>query len=340
MSCTEVHRGHGEHACIASFSVLTHACTATVVCAYALSLVRIACGLQGAANVRCSQCQHLTPVAASPAAAPQPAQPARAQLQCSGCNIMLMYPRGAANVQCAVCGVVNSAQQVCGTPLQRLLLPPRCCTDAGAVALHRQSVHNSRTGALAVGGLFNRSRAAVLQANRVAHLQCQGCRTWLMYAYGARSVRCAVCEAITRTEGPAQPSVGAGPQPRPAAAPTSAAGPSGGAGGGAGPARPPAVSAAPELPAVVVQNPPTLDDDGNEVRWLRYMQEAACRCVAARRALRWSWGCGCKCSARPIVAAADWEVAHAGERRHAGLQGQRKERGVRRKPLPLMSGVR
>jgi hypothetical protein len=25
---------------------------------------------------------------------------------------MLMYPRGAANVQCAVCGVVNSAQQV------------------------------------------------------------------------------------------------------------------------------------------------------------------------------------------------------------------------------------
>jgi LSD1 subclass zinc finger protein len=61
--------------------------------------------------VRCSQCQHITPVAA-----PQPqshvAAPSRAQLQCAGCQIMLMYPRGAANVQCAVCGVVNSAQQV------------------------------------------------------------------------------------------------------------------------------------------------------------------------------------------------------------------------------------
>jgi hypothetical protein len=33
---------------------------------------------------------------------------------------MLMYPRGAANVQCAVCGVVSSAAQVwhvCAAPL-------------------------------------------------------------------------------------------------------------------------------------------------------------------------------------------------------------------------------
>ena len=120
-----------------------------------------------------------------------------------------------------------------------------------------------------------------VQANRVAHLQCQGCRTWLMYAHGARSVRCAVCEAITRTApdapAPAQPSGGAGPHPRPAAPPTSAAGPAGGEGGGdAGPAQ---AAAAPELPAVVVQNPPTLDDDGNEVR------------AAAARAGRPAWHC-------------------------------------------------
>ena len=71
--------------------------------------------VQGAANVRCSQCQHVTPVAPNnQAAAPrQAAQPPRAQLQCAGCQIMLMYPRGAANVQCAVCGVVSSAAQVC-----------------------------------------------------------------------------------------------------------------------------------------------------------------------------------------------------------------------------------
>jgi LSD1 subclass zinc finger protein len=84
--------------------------------------------LQGAANVRCSQCQHVTPVTSAPATAPptstpptsapsgasiqQQAQAPRAQLQCAGCQIMLMYPRGAANVQCAVCGVVSSAAQV------------------------------------------------------------------------------------------------------------------------------------------------------------------------------------------------------------------------------------
>lgn len=69
------------------------------------SLLRV----QGASNVRCSQCSHITPIAGM-----QPSQAAhtRAQLQCSGCQIMLMYPRGSNNVQCAVCGVVNSAQQV------------------------------------------------------------------------------------------------------------------------------------------------------------------------------------------------------------------------------------
>jgi LSD1 subclass zinc finger protein len=93
--------------------------------------------------------------------------------------------------------------------------------------------------------------ATTVQANRVAHLQCQGCRTWLMYAYGARSVKCAICESITRTDGGQQqantsgmagPSATAQPQLTvPVSAPT------------------------PEMPAVVVQNPPTVDEDGNEV---------------------------------------------------------------------------
>lgn len=75
----------------------------------------------------------------------------------------------------------------------------------------------------------------------MAHLQCTGCRTWLMYAYGARSVKCAICDAITRTSPDSQ-----------------AAGAS-----GAGEAGPPA----PDPSCVVqVENPATLDDDGNEVR--------------------------------------------------------------------------
>lgn len=100
--------------------------------------------VQGAANVRCSQCQYVTPVAAQPPTAPASAAPPvsgppsgpsqeqqqqgqapRAQLQCAGCQIMLMYPRGAANVQCAVCGVVSSAAQVCAS--FNFLLMSGCC---------------------------------------------------------------------------------------------------------------------------------------------------------------------------------------------------------------------
>ena len=120
--------------------------------------------MQGAANVRCSQCQHITPVAAAAPAMRPPAGPSmppmtqqlpsaqRAQLQCAGCQVMLMYPRGANNVQCAVCGVVSSAAQarllpmLCGESkvLGRVVwkvvpqhpLPPltRCCAALLVIA--------------------------------------------------------------------------------------------------------------------------------------------------------------------------------------------------------------
>jgi LSD1 subclass zinc finger protein len=132
---------------------------------------------------------------------------------------------------------------------------------------------------LKLSGLeFVSTRAtAAVQANHVAHLQCQGCRTWLMYAHGARSVCCAICEAITRTapDGP-MPAAASAMQPLPhggagARVPPLAQislGPSGNGAspgshaGGAGTA---AAASQPEMPAVVVQNPPSVDDQGNEV---------------------------------------------------------------------------
>jgi LSD1 subclass zinc finger protein len=83
------------------------------------------------------------------------------------------------------------------------------------------------------------------QANHVAHLQCDGCRTWLMYAYGARSVKCAICNTVSHTT-PA--SDGAHD------APTSTA-----------PAAEQQLPSAGDVPTVVV-NPSTVDEDGNEVR--------------------------------------------------------------------------
>ncbi|GJN12382.1 hypothetical protein PR202_ga30655 [Eleusine coracana subsp. coracana] len=34
-------------------------------------------------------------------------------------------------------------------------------------------------------------------ANQVAHVNCGNCRMLLMYQYGARSVKCAVCNFVT-----------------------------------------------------------------------------------------------------------------------------------------------
>ncbi|XP_057476984.1 protein LSD1-like [Actinidia eriantha] len=40
-----------------------------------------------------------------------------------------------------------------------------------------------------------------LEANQVAHVNCGNCRMLLMYQYGARSVKCAVCNFVTSVGG-------------------------------------------------------------------------------------------------------------------------------------------
>lgn len=108
------------------------------------------------------------------------------------------------------------------------------------------------------------------QSNQLGHLVCGGCQITLMYAYGAQSVKCAVCNHVTPTQrgggvtsqGPAltqqpfhqqqqqnqqqQPYM----QQRPMQSPI-------GSGQGANPGQP--------TQLVLVENPPTIDDAGNEV---------------------------------------------------------------------------
>jgi LSD1 subclass zinc finger protein len=51
-----------------------------------------------------------------------------AQLVCSSpaCRVVLMYPRGASQVQCSICGTVNCAMAV-GTPVfSSVVLGCRC----------------------------------------------------------------------------------------------------------------------------------------------------------------------------------------------------------------------
>ena len=191
---------------------------------------------QGAHNVRCARCSHITTV---PSAAPPPPAPSNdmAQLACTNphCRCQLMYPRGALQVQCSLCGTLNDAQQ----------------------------------------------------ANQLGHVVCGGCQITLMYAFGAQSVKCAVCNHVT----PAAPQQHSRPPPQyqqqqyqqppqyhhhhqqQQQQPTGFNAPQqqqhGGAGAGAGPAASVGASSADgakPVHAVLVENPPSLDESGNEVQ--------------------------------------------------------------------------
>ncbi|KAI8472056.1 MAG: hypothetical protein J3K34DRAFT_392560 [Monoraphidium minutum] len=148
---------------------------------------------QGASNVRCSRCGHIT--AAPPAPPPDPNQ---AQTVCNGCRVLLAFPRGAQSVQCSLCHTVT-------------------------------------------------------QVPVYGHVHCGGCSIMLMYPLGAQSVKCSVCHHVTGVSqhAPWQGLGGGG-----------AGG--GGNGGGGAPQRqqqPPK----PPTQTVVVEQPPSVDEAGNEV---------------------------------------------------------------------------
>lgn len=42
-----------------------------------------------------------------------------------------------------------------------------------------------------------KNEMCIVTANQVAHVNCGNCRMLLMYQYGARSVKCAVCNFVT-----------------------------------------------------------------------------------------------------------------------------------------------
>lgn len=74
-----------------------------------------------------------------------------------------------------------------------------------------------------------------MQANQIAHINCGGCGVTLMYAYGAQSVKCAMCNVVTQVQ---HALAGGGHQPPPAPQRTQ---------------------------TVVVENPPSLDENGKQV---------------------------------------------------------------------------
>lgn len=108
------------------------------------------------------------------------------QLVCSGCRSILLYPRGATNVCCALCNTITSvpppgmemAQLICGG-CRTLLMYSRGATSVRCSCCH----------------IVNLAPAS----NQMAHVSCGNCRTTLMYPSGAPSVKCIVCQYVTTT---------------------------------------------------------------------------------------------------------------------------------------------
>ncbi|CAJ1938256.1 unnamed protein product [Sphenostylis stenocarpa] len=108
----------------------------------------------------------------------------QSQLVCNGCRSLLLYPRGATNVCCALCNTITSvpppgmemSQLYCGG-CRTLLMYTRGATSVRCSCCHTVNL--------------------VPASNQVAHVHCGNCRTTLMYPYGAPSVKCALCHYIT-----------------------------------------------------------------------------------------------------------------------------------------------
>ncbi|XP_057812193.1 protein LSD1-like isoform X4 [Salvia miltiorrhiza] len=82
----------------------------------------------------------------------------RSKIFCAGCRTVLLYPRGATNVCCAICNMITPA------PPGASAAPPPAPPPA---------------------------------PSNVAHVNCGNCHTMLMYPAGAPSVKCAICHFIT-----------------------------------------------------------------------------------------------------------------------------------------------
>lgn len=151
---------------------------------------------------------------------------------CSGCRNVLVYPRGATNVCCAICNTITSVPP----PVDMAQL---VCGGCRTLLMYARGASSVRC-----------SCCQTINLASPAHVNCGQCHTTLMYPYGAPSVKCAVCHYVTnvgmnnmRVPIPVQRTNGAMPAPH---LPSSSAPQSHGQ-------------------TVVVENPMTVDESGKLV---------------------------------------------------------------------------
>ncbi|KAG8635757.1 protein LSD1 isoform X2 [Manihot esculenta] len=159
----------------------------------------------------------------------------QSQLQCSGCRNILLYPRGATNVCCALCNTITFAPPPLGVEMAHLV-----CLGCRTLLMYSR-------GATSVRCSCCHTTNPAPASSQVAHINCGNCRTTLMYPYGAPSVKCAICQYVTN--------MGNVRVPLPANRPNGAA------------AMIPSTSTSPhsQTQTVVVENPMSVDESGKLV---------------------------------------------------------------------------
>ncbi|NP_001152350.1 Protein LOL3 precursor [Zea mays] len=160
------------------------------------------------------------------------------QIMCHACRTLLLYPRGASSVCCAVCQAITTV------PPPGLEMAQLICGGCRTLLMYTRSADTVRCSCCNTVNL-------VRPVNNIAHVNCGQCRTTLMYPYGAPSVKCAVCNYVTATGVNTV-------APTPSARPTS----DGSSYSGSSTSAPKSQS---QNVTVVVENPMTVDDKGKLV---------------------------------------------------------------------------
>ena len=188
---------------------------------------------------------HCVPACWCPTTASQNNQ---SQIICCGCGTLLFYPQVRHAAERCSSALVCTTDTVAPLQLQGAS-NVRCalCNNVTPVPPAGTEMAQLECGGCRTLLMYIRGASSVqcsvcntvnlaMQANQIAHVNCGGCGITLMYAYGAQSIKCAVCNFVTQG---------------------SAGGSSGqGSSGGRVPQRP---------QMVVVENPPTVDDEGKLV---------------------------------------------------------------------------
>ncbi|KAI3432609.1 hypothetical protein D9Q98_004156 [Chlorella vulgaris] len=122
----------------------------------------------------------------------RPSSGPSAQITCSGCRTVLLYPAGAQNVRCARCTNITAVQAPPSADMAQL-----CCSNAQCRVMLMYPRGASAVQCSVCGNISDAS-----QANQLSHVVCGGCQVTLAYANGAQSVKCAVCNFVTPATSP------------------------------------------------------------------------------------------------------------------------------------------